>query len=102
MGWTNLKQQLNLGGIVPILRKTQNQGSHEETLRRLYKQLLSQIWFSRTLSQDRTHTEEKLLETEEEKMKRTEKIKRKKEKDKKTGRGEESEDILERKPEAQQ
>lgn len=35
-------------------------------------------------------------------MKRTEKIKRKKEKDKKTGRGEESEDILERKPEAQQ
>lgn len=35
-------------------------------------------------------------------MKRTEKIKRKKEKDKKTGKGEESEDILERKTEAQQ
>lgn len=35
-------------------------------------------------------------------MKRREKIKRKKEKDKKTGKGEESEDILERKPEAQQ
>ena len=33
-------------------------------------------------------------------MKRTEKIKRKKEKDKKTGKGEESEDILERKTEA--
>lgn len=35
-------------------------------------------------------------------MKRREKIKRKREKDKKTGKGEESEDILERKPEAQQ